>query len=123
MAKQVAEIDKLQEGIIKKHWPGKYTFVLERKAGTKLFGIDKNSVALRMPKYKFLNDILRRFGKPLSQTSVNISGEQSLLKIGEIVGAFAGHPQIAIIVDGGNLTKSKSSKILDITTDTIKILR
>ena len=63
IAKELAEINKEQEKILKKKWPGKYTFVLRRKftevrPPRKLYGVDKKTIALRIPKYNFLNLIL-----------------------------------------------------------------
>ena len=41
MAKELAEIDEKQERLLKKYWPGKYTFVLKRKKGIKLLPLSK----------------------------------------------------------------------------------
>ncbi len=112
MAKELAEIDKNQEKIIKKKWPGKYTFVLKSKNGT---------VALRIPKNKFLNDLLKKINKPLVQTSVNLSGKPVLTKISDIIKQF--DKSDILIIDGGNVKNNKSSKIIDLTNNKIKILR
>ena len=138
MAKELAEISEAQEKILKKYWPGKFTFVLKTKnqkplnsaelqraksSGykTKIYGIDKNTIALRIPKYKFLNDLLKKINKPLVQTSVNISNNPTLTKISDIIKQFNKYD--IIVIDGGNLKKSKSSKIIDLTNNNIKILR
>src|SRR5882672_5112970 len=42
MAREVAEINARQEKILKKRWPGKYTFVLKKKNS-------KGTIALRIP--------------------------------------------------------------------------
>src|SRR3990167_9759980 len=68
MAKEIAIIDEKQEKRLKKYWPGKYTFILKLKVESrklKVFGIKKNSIALRIPKYKFLNDLLKKINRPL----------------------------------------------------------
>ena len=54
MAKGLADINEKQEKSVKSKWPGKYTFVLNRKK-IKLYDGGKNTIALRLPKYKFLN--------------------------------------------------------------------
>lgn len=112
MAKELAEISKEQEKIIKKYWPGKYTFVL---------GSGKKTIALRIPKYLFLNKLLNKINKPLVQTSVNISDQPALTKFSDIIEQFRKSNILA--VDVGNLKKSKASKILDLTQDKIKVLR
>lgn len=123
MAKELAKISSTQEKILKKYWPGKYTFVFRKKKSAKIFGVDGSTIALRIPKYKPLNDLSKKVNKPLVQTSVNISGEQPMVKIKDIRMAFALDPNVGIIVDGGNLPKAKPSVIMDLTKDNIKILR
>lgn len=129
MAKDLAEINDSQMKILKNKWPGKYTFILQRKkpcevgSHTKLYCVDKKTIALRIPKYKFLNNLLKKINKPLAQTSVNISGEPSLTKIKEIIEKFAGSDPAILIIDGGDLPKSNPSKIVDLTGKVLTRLR
>jgi L-threonylcarbamoyladenylate synthase len=120
MAKELAEISEKQSKVLKSKWPGKYTFVLNRKYGTKLYGVDKKNIALRIPKYKFLNGLLEKFNKPLVQTSVNISNNPALAKISDIIKKFNKYD--ILMIDGGNLKKSKPSKIIDLANNN-KIIR
>ncbi|MCX6719622.1 MAG: L-threonylcarbamoyladenylate synthase [Candidatus Staskawiczbacteria bacterium] len=110
MAKTLAEINKKQEKIVKNKWPGKFTFVF--KGG-------KSTIALRIPKHKFLNILLKKVNKPLAQTSVNTSGQPPLLKISDIIKQFSKFD--VLLMDGGNLKKSKPSKVLDLVDN--KIIR
>jgi L-threonylcarbamoyladenylate synthase len=140
MAKELAEISEKQLKILKKKWPGKYTFVLHcsfrhpgdlsaDEAGSgnpvnKLWipGQARNdTVALRVPKYKPLNDLLKKINKPLAQTSVNISGQETLIKSSEIEAQFK--KQKILFVDAGNLKKSKPSKIINLIGDKLTRLR
>jgi L-threonylcarbamoyladenylate synthase len=121
MAKDFAEIDATQEKILKKKWPGKFTFVVKRKKGFKLYDGEKDTIALRIPKHKFLNDLLKKANRPLAQTSVNLSGETPLTKISDIINQFA--KQDILIIDGGILKKSNPSKIIDLTGLKIKTIR
>ncbi len=120
MAKNLAKISEKQEEILKKYWPGKCTFVLSLLRGVKATKQSK-TIALRIPKYKPLNDLLKKINKPLAQTSVNISGKKELNKISEIILEF-GKKDI-FIVDAGDLKKSKSSKIIDLTKNKIEFIR
>jgi L-threonylcarbamoyladenylate synthase len=120
MAKELAEISKDQENILKKYWPGKYTFVLKAKIKNSLI-TKNNTIAIRIPNYKPLNNLLKKINKPLAQTSVNISGEPELIKINDIIERF--NKQDILLIDGGNLKKSKPSKIIDLTENKIKFLR
>lgn len=135
MAKDLAEISKDQEKILTlrlrsgraKYWPGKYTAILKRKHGINLYGVKKDTIALRIPKYKFLNNLLEKLNKPVVQTSVNISGNPSLTKIKDmktILNKSIGTYDVPIlIIDGGNLPKRKSSIIIDLIAEQLIRLR
>ena len=59
MANLFAKIDEKQAKVLKSKWPGKFTFVLPREK-IKLYDGGKNTIALRIPKYKFLNVLLKK---------------------------------------------------------------
>lgn len=161
MAKEIAEIDTpssasrrtteghdmRQEKILRKYWPGKYTFIIKskikrqnakpqsknqkftQKLSNLIIGKD-NTIGIRIPKYKFLNNLLKKVNRPLAQTSVNISGEPPLTKIEDIKARFtqnrgrSGVPQfLLLIIDGGDLKRAKPSKIIDLTTNKKIIVR
>lgn len=113
MAKKIAKINKIQEGFLK----SAVTVVLKSKKGEKTIGI-------RMPKYKLVLDIIGRLGRPLAETSANISGRRPTTKIKEVLKYFKGRKyQPDLILDGGNLKLSKPSKVIDLTELGPKILR
>lgn len=113
MAESLAQIDNKQKKILKNKWPGKYTFILKSKSG--------RTIALRIPKYKFLNNLLKKINKPLAQTSVNISGQPPLIKTKDIINQF--NKQDILFIDAGNLKKNQSSKIIDLTKRALTRLR
>ena len=123
MAEKIARIDKNHAKTFKEFWPGKYTFVLKQKSGVKLYGVDKKTIAIRIPKYKLLNNLLKKINKPLVQTSVNISSELPMNKIKDIIEKFKYSTEVDLIIDAGNLPKSKSSKIIDLTGKKLTRLR
>lgn len=116
MAKELAEIDFPLAG-----WPGKVTYILKRKKGVKLYDGGEATIALRIPKHKPLNDLLKKINKPLAQTSVNISGQPPLSKISDIIKQF--QKQDILLIDGGNLSKSNPSTIIDLTENKLKKIR
>jgi len=122
MASEVAFINEEQRNRLKKFWPGKYTFVLKRKNQRRFYGVAEHTLAIRVPKYKFLNNLLKEIEKPLVQTSVTISGEKLLSKIKDILEKFGTYRGILIIA-GVNLTKSKRSKLIDLSNSKINFLR
>ncbi|MEK7663967.1 MAG: L-threonylcarbamoyladenylate synthase [Patescibacteria group bacterium] len=127
MARDLAQIDEKQAKILKKFWPGKYTFILKRKSPDArrrgIYGGDRKTIAIRIPKYKFLNDLLEKINRPLVQTSVNISGYPSLNKIEDIKKIIGRTSLPMLIIDKGDLPKSRPSKIIDLTSRHSTILR
>lgn len=121
VAKELAEIDARQEKILKKYWPGSYTFVLKNKSISSSFLVKDNTIALRIPKNKFLQDLLKKIDKPLAQTSTNISNGPILRRVSEIKKEF--EKENILVVDAGDLEKAQPSKIFDITKGKLKVLR
>ena len=124
-AKELAEIDKNQEKFLKKVWPGKITVVLKRKKiKTKLYGLNKDTIALRIPKFKLIIEIIKKTSRPLAETSVNISNQPPITKIEKIIKHFKNRElQPDLIIDAGNLKPAKPSTIIDLTGSEPKILR
>jgi len=129
MAKKLAKIDKKQEEFLKSVWPGKVTTILKAKSETrKIFpkGIisSENKIGFRIPKYRLVNVLLKKFNLPLTGTSANISGQPPSTKIKEVISQFKSQKyQLDLILDAGNLPKSKPSTVLDLTKFPPKILR
>ena len=124
MAKDLANINKEQEKILKKYWPGKVTVILKAKSLKFPKGIlsyDKK-IGLRIPDYKFLSLLLRKINRPLVETSANISGKKASTKIKEVLKQFEkGRCQPDLVLDAGNLKISLSSTVVDLID--FKILR
>jgi len=124
MAKKLALIDKKQEKFLKKVWHGKITVVLKKKAKTKLYGADKKTIGLRVPKYKFINALLKKLKRPLTGTSANISGRPAATKIKEVLAQFNDkRHRPDLVLDAGNLKPSKPSTVIDLTGKKPKTLR
>ncbi|MDO8436319.1 MAG: L-threonylcarbamoyladenylate synthase [bacterium] len=125
MAKKIAKIDKKQEKFLESVWPGKVTAVLERKKMKKnIYGVDKRTIALRIPKYGLLLSLAKQLNRPFTGTSANISGGLASTKIQEVVNQFKGQRyQPDLIIDGGSLNFSKPSTVVDITNKNPKIIR
>ena len=123
MAGELAFIDERSAKILRKFWPGKYTFVLHKKLKNKLYGVDKKTIAIRIPKYQFLNDLLKKINRPLVQTSVNISTQEPLKNIESILATFGKNKLVGLIIDAGSLKKSKPSKMVDLSSSKSKIIR
>ena len=123
-AKNIATIDLEQEKTLLEKWPGRYTFVLNRNKKFKIYGVEKETIALRIPDYKFLNVLLEKIGRPLAQTSANISGKPAGLGVKEILIQFLGKKnQPDILIDAGDLNEGQASTIIDLTNNKFNIIR
>jgi len=123
MAKKIAKIDKKQEKILKSVWPGKVTCALKRKK-LKLYGVDKKTIALRIPNYKLILDLIEKTKIPLSGTSANISKKPASTKIKEVIKQLANQKyQPELVIDAGNLSRGRPSIVLDLIPFPPKILR
>ena len=125
MAKRLAFIDKKQEKFLKKVWPGRVTVVLERKEylPSILFGKEK-TIGLRIPKYKLINDLLRKINKPLTGTSANISGQEASTDLKKVLAQFRNRKyQPDLVIDAGKFPNRKPSIVIDVVSIPYKILR
>jgi len=125
-AKEIAIINKKTESLLKIFWPGKITVILKRKkTKEKLYGILKKTVALRIPKFDFLQKILKDIKSPLAETSANISSKKTFSNIDSILNQFdkKNQPDIVLKLKKIKIKKSKPSIIIDLTKNPPLILR
>lgn len=140
-AKKLAFISKKQKEFLKKVWPGKVTVILKRKdvladreqfsaswqrtvLCNELLSGKNQTIGLRVPNYKLVNELLKKLKKPIAQTSANISGKPAATRIKEVLEQFKNQPtRPDLVVDAGNLPESKPSKVVDLTREKIKVLR
>ena len=123
MARGLAQINKKQENFLKKFWPGKIT-VIFKKRGLKVYGVNKRTIALRIPKNTLVNKLLKGTDRPLTGTSANLSGKPATNQIKDILKQFRDQKfQPDLIINAGNLKRSKPSTIIDLIGQKPKILR
>lgn len=124
-AKELAFIYKKEEKILEAVWPGAVTAVLpKRSIAPDILTAGQNSIAMRIPDSLFIDELLGKFGYPITSTSANISGELPSFKISEIIERFENsEDKPDLVLDAGDLKQSEPSTILDLTSDKPKILR
>ena len=127
MVGKLAKINKNQEKFLNSVWSGKMTAVLKLKIKNeklKICGIDRKTIALRIPKYKLILRLLKRTNILLTGTSANISNRPASTKIKEVIEQFGNQKeQPDLIIDAGNLPKSRPSTVIDLTEFPPKVLR
>ena len=113
--------------LMNRFMPGPVTLVLPLKIEGKtweLLSAGTKTLGVRMPDNKLALDLVRRFGKPITATSANVSGMPDTYAISEIQKQFKekeGKPDFYL--DGGRLKKNKPSTVVLIASNNAKILR
>ena len=119
--KQVADVDKKYEKLIKKLMPGALTIIVDKKSGIPDFVTNgKPTIAIRIPDDEYMLEVLKAVNKPLLVTSANISGNKSATTSVEVL------KQLDRKIAGVVIGQSKSdlaSTIVDLTTNNYKIVR
>ena len=101
--------------------PGKYTILLKAKKHklSRLIQNDSDLIGIRLPKHYFSLKLVNSLLTPIITTSVNIHGQTPLINLDDIKKAF---PEIKIFYDKRTLD-SKGSTILDLSGDSISVIR
>ena len=117
--KKIVKFNSNAEKISEKFWPGQITMLLPiRKEISKQ--IENNGkLAVRVPNNECILSILEQC-KLIIGTSANISGEESILDSNVCKQKL---PDIDVLVDGGKITSSGESTIIDFVDDELKIIR
>lgn len=105
-------------------WPGPLTLVLPRRPDTpvsKHVSAGLDTVAVRQPDHPIAAKLLAATKRPLAAPSANLSGHVSPT-LAEHVQSDLGD-KVDMILDGGACQTGLESTVLDLTSDTARILR
>lgn len=107
MIEQYAIVDEKAEKLIKKFMPGPLTLIVPVKPGMFPANLCKDSIGFRISSNPIAQQLCKKFGKPITATSANLSGSEPIYKIIEIRRQFKG----LHIVNAGDLAESPASTI------------
>ena len=125
MAKKFACVNSETEKILNKILPGAVTVILPKKEiSLKKLAGNFNSIGIRIPDCEITKLLFTELKIPFTATSANISGNHASGKIQEVIKQFQNKKNKPdLILDAGNLPKSKPSTVIDLTLPKPKILR
>ena len=110
-----------------KFWPGPLTIVLpggEKRVPPELRG-PEGGIAVRWTPHPATSRLIRAYGDPITSTSANRPGSPPATSAAEIItqwrGAAAGGK--LLILDGGQLTSSAPSTVVDCTARQPRVIR
>lgn len=103
-------------------WPGPLTLVVEAGDAVPFeFMEEDGSVALRVPDFPFLLELMQKVG-PLTTTSANVHGHASPTSLDEVDSVLL--DTVDVLVDAGKTRHAEASTIVDVRTpDSLTILR
>ena len=110
-----------------RHWPGPLTLVLpggERRVPMRLRG-PEGGVAVRWTSHTALQRLIAAYGDPITSTSANRPGLPPAMSASEIVQQWGGamaRGQV-LVLDGGRLTASPPSTVVDCTGRRPRVIR
>jgi L-threonylcarbamoyladenylate synthase len=116
-------VDKKQTAYLRKVWPGMISVILnKKKLLSNELSAGLSSVAVRLPKSRFLTKMIKEAGGPIVSTSLNLSGEKPVEIVDNLSKYFKG-AKPDFVVDAGILD-GKPSKLIDLRdVENIKVLR
>ena len=117
-------IEKQAQILIKKHFPGALTLVLEKSENTPDYITSgMNTVGIRVPENETFANICKSIdGRVLATTSANLSGENPALTYEEAL-SYIGDKVDLVIPDYGCVAKGKASTVAGFKDGEVVIFR
>lgn len=123
-AERVAVFSELAHRAAARFWPGPLTFVLRRREGSglsRLASAGLGTVALRAPRHRIAQALLRETGRPIAAPSANRSGRVSPTRAAHVAEELQEH--VSLILDDGPTSVGLESTVLDLSGANPVLLR
>lgn len=103
-------------------WPGPLTLVLPKSDEIpEIVTAGGTTVGVRLPRHPFMQELIRTCRFPLAAPSANLSNHISPTTAAHVQTQLAG--RIPLVIDGGAAQVGIESTVIDLTGETIRILR
>lgn len=126
IAVQYVRLNKQAKELYQRFLPGPVTVISQGKQKVAQ-GVESEfgTLGVRIPDYPLILEILQAFGKPMTATSANASGQKRPYQIPDVLDNISQkqHSLIDLILDAGRLPKNEPSTVIDTTLSTPTILR
>ncbi|MDD2224718.1 MAG: L-threonylcarbamoyladenylate synthase [Candidatus Shapirobacteria bacterium] len=126
MARDYVNLNENGENIYTNLLPGPFTIVSNGKHKViKEIEAENGTLGIRIPDNKYVHDLVKLLGKPVTATSANLSGRTPNYSIASFLKPLSNKKKemIDLIVDAGKLPRNKPSTVIDATEAELKILR
>ncbi len=126
MAKKYIELNDMAENIYDRYLPGPITVVSKSLGGVvKEVESESGTLGVRVPDYGLVLEISKKFKKPFTATSANMSYGPKPYSIENLLKNIPEKKKklIDLILDAGTLPKNETSTVVDTTLNTLNVLR
>ena len=118
----VQDLGKIEEKLVKAFMPGPFTLILKKsKVISDVASCNMDTIGVRMPSNKIINEVISKCGFPIAAPSANISGRPSGTNVDDIIDEF--DDRVSIIVDGGDSDIGIESTVVKVIDNIPVILR
>ena len=126
MAKQYIQVNQTTQSIYKNFLPGPITVISRGKQKVaKGVESEQGTLGIRIPDYGLMLEIIKKFGRPITATSANLSGEKTPYSIDDILENISDkrRAMVDLILDAGQLPKRPTSTVVDATMEDYQVVR
>ncbi len=118
----VIQIPERIEALMRRFWPGPLTMLFEvNEKFPKSLVTNTGKVGVRISSHPIASALVTRVGRPITTTSANRSGWPPSLNVKHIQNFFG--EKLAGIIDGGECEPSRGSTVVDVTDESMRIIR
>ncbi len=118
----VQEIPPLYEVLMEAFWPGPLTLIFQARLNLpQLLTAGTSTIGVRQSSHPFARQLLRAFGRPITATSANISGQPAAADAHAVKAQFGSG--IDMVFDGGRTPGVIGSTIVGFAGDGLKLIR
>ena len=129
MLQQIADYSSVRdttELLASRFWPGPLTMILPLRNSvsgnvSRLVTAGTGTIGVRWTRAPFATRLVRAFGKPITATSANKSGQPSIALADEVRAQLG--MDLEMLIDGGVLANPEGSTIVDLTQKRPAIVR
>lgn len=126
MAKRYVQLNEMALNVYKNYLPGPITVISKSIGVLEPPVVSKQgSTGVRIPDYKFTLKLIKKFGRPITATSANVSYRPHPYSINQLIKDLPKKSEslISLYIDDGVLPKNSPSTILDTTLNNVTVLR
>jgi len=109
-----AEVTPAAKRLMDRFWPGRVTIVFKALPGLPAnLTAGTGRIGIRLPGHPVARALVSAFGRPITGTSANLSGQKGSHHIGELNALLI--DQLDLVLDAGPLKEGIGSTVVDIT--------